>query len=259
MAVFVGQEAPPIVEINPSSLASIGVPEFAGAGNLWLWIPQVRFGVDVSTIGATRFGIEVAALAPTSGDAQTAFFTQPDIAERSSRPYVQGRLRARWGSGDTQGELNLGGHLGWLAVGPDRRVTSRAVAVSVWTPLTRRLELRGEAYTGRALAGLGGGGIGQNFGLDSAAVRTTGGWVQLNLKPTLAWEIGAGAALDDPDDADLNPATQRLRNLAVEGHASWREEPVVIGVEVRRLETRYGASLSDAGATHLNLALGFEF
>jgi hypothetical protein len=259
LGVFVGQESPPIFEINPSSLASIGVPEFAGAGNLWLWIPQVRLGLDVSRVGAARLGIEVAALAPTSGDAQTAFFTQPDIAERSSRPYVQGRLRARWGSGDSQGELNLGGHLGWLAVGPDRRVTSRALAISVWTPLSHRVELRGEAYTGRALAGLGGGGIGQNFGLDSAAVSTTGGWVQLNLKPATAWEIGAGAALDDPDDADLNQTTQRLRNLAVEGHASWRQEPMVIGVEVRRLETRYGASPSDAGATHVNLALGFEF
>jgi hypothetical protein len=259
LGVFVGQESPPIVEINPSSLAGIGVPEFAGAGNLWLWIPQVRVGVDVTRVGAARLGIEVTALAPTSGDPQTAFFTQPDIAERSSRPYLQGRFRARWGTGDSQGEINVGGHLGWLAVGADRRVTSRAAAVSVWTPLAHGLELRGEAYTGRALAGLGGGGIGQNFGLDSAAVTTMGGWVQLNLKPTATWEIGAGAALDDPDDADLDPATQRLRNLAVEGHASWRQEPVVIGVEVRRLETRYGASPSDAGATHVNLALGFEF
>jgi hypothetical protein len=259
LGVFVGQESPPIVELNPSSLASIGVPEFAGAGNLWLWIPQVRVGVDVSRLGGARLGVELAALAPTSGDAQTAFFTQPDIAERSSRPYLQARVRARWGSGDTQGEINLGGHLGWLAVGPDRRVTSRAVAVSVWTPVARGLELRGEAYTGRALAGLGGGGIGQNFGLDSVAVTTTGGWVQLNLKPTTAWEIGAGAALDDPDDADLDSTTQRLRNLAVEGHATWRWEPVVIGAEVRRLETRYGAGPSDVGATHVNLALGFEF
>ena len=259
LGVFVGQESPPIVEINPSSLASIGVPEFAGAGNLWLWIPQVRLGVDVSRLGAVRLGVEVAALAPTSGDAQTAFFTQPDIAERSSRPYLQGRIRARWGSGDNQGELNVGGHLGWLAVGPDRRITSRAVAISVWTPLSNALELRGEAYTGRALAGLGGGAIGQNFGLDSAAVNTTGGWLQLNLRPSMAWEIGAGAALDDPDDADLDQATQRLRNLAVEGHASWRQAPVVIGLEVRRLETRYGASSSDAGATHVNLAFGFEF
>jgi hypothetical protein len=259
VALLVGQESPPIVEISPSSLASIGIPEFAGAGNLWLWIPQVRVGVEVAQAGAARLGLEVAALAPTSGDAQTAFFTQPDIAERSSRPYLQGRLRARWGSGDTRGEVNLGGHLGWLAVGPDRRVTSRAVAVSVWTPLARGLELRGEAYTGRALAGLGGGGIGQNFGRDSAAVNTTGGWIQLNVRPAAGWEIGAGAGADDPDDGDLDVATQRLRNLAVEGHATWRREPVVIGVELRRIETRYGASAIDAGATHVNLAMGFEF
>jgi hypothetical protein len=259
LGVFVGQESPPIVEINPSTLAGIGIPDFAGAGNLWLWIPQVRVGVDVTQVGAARLGLEVAALAPTSGDAQAAFFTQPDIAERSSRPYLEGRVRARWGSGDTQGEINLGGHLGWLAVGPDRRITSRAAAVSVWTPVARGLELRGEAYTGRALAGLGGGGIGQNFGRDSAAVSTTGGWVQLNLRPSVAWEIGAGGAVDDPDDTDLDPATQRLRNLAVEAHASWRRDPVVVGVEVRRLKTRYGASPSDARATHFNLAMGFEF
>src|SRR5262249_2024728 len=40
--IFAGQESPPIVGVNPSSLASIGFPEFAGAGNLWLWIPQIR-------------------------------------------------------------------------------------------------------------------------------------------------------------------------------------------------------------------------
>jgi len=259
LGVLVGQEAPPIVEINPSSLASIGIPGFAGAGNLWLWIPQVRVGVDVAHLGAARLGVEIAALAPTSGDAQTAFFTQPDIAERSSRPYVEGRIRARWGSGTTQGEVNLGGHVGWLAVGPDERVTSHAVAVSVWTPLARGLELRGEAYTGQAVAGLGGGGIGQNFGLDSTAVTTTGGWIQVNVLPSPAWEIGAGTGLDDPNDSDLDLATQRLRNFAVEGHASWRRAPVVFGFEIRRLETRYGASLTDVGATHFNLAMGFEF
>jgi hypothetical protein len=64
---------------------------------------------------------------------------------------------------------------------------------------------------------------------------------------------------DDPDDADLNPATQRLRNLAVEGHASWRRAPIVLGAEVRLLRTRYGAGLGTVEATHLNLAAGFEF
>ena len=257
ITVFAGQESPLIAEISPSSLASIGFPEFAGAGNLWLWIPQVRFGADLVTLGSARVGLDVAALAPTSGDAQTAFFTQPDIAERSSRPFLQGRIRARWGDGDARGELNFGGHYGWLAVGPDRRVASRALAVSVWTPLVAGLELRGEAYTGQALAGLGGGGIGQNFGLDSAVVHTTGGWAQLNLRIVKTWEIGAGLGMDDPDDADLDPAAQRLKNLAVEGHVQWRRAPVVLGAEVRRLRTSYGTG--SVGATQGNLAVGFEF
>ena len=259
LTLFAGQEAPPIAEINPSSLASIGIPEFAGAGNLWLWIPQLRIGARVAEVGAVRLGLEAALLAPTSGDPQTAFFTQPDIAERSSRPFLQGRVRARWGAGQEQGEVSVGGHYGWLAVGPSRRTTSRALAVGVWTPLVRGLELRGEAYVGRALAGLGGGGIGQNFGVDSTAVETTGGWAQLNLRPVPAWELGAGVGLDDPDDADLDPAGQRLRNLALEGHTSWRRAPIVLGAEVRLLRTRYGTGGGTVRATHLNLAAGVEF
>jgi hypothetical protein len=216
--------------------------------------------VRAADVGAVRLGLEAAVLAPTSGDAQTAFFTQPDIAERSSRPYLQGRVRIRWGTGEGLGEVSVGGHYGWLAVGPSRRVSSRAAAVGVWTPLVRGLELRGEAYVGQAVAGLGGGGIGQNFGLDSTTVATGGGWAQLNVRPASGWEVGAGLGIDDPDDADLDPATptQRLRNLALEGHASWRLAPVVLGAEVRLLRTRY-TGIGTVKATHLNLAAGFEF
>ncbi len=258
-ALFVGQESPPIVEVNPSSLASIGIPEFAGAGNLWLWIPQVRASVDLPPMSGVRLGLQVAALAPTSGDAQSAFFTQPDIAERSSRPYFEGRVRARWGSGEQPAEVSVGGHYGWLATGPDRRAHTKAVAASVWVPLLQQLELRGEAFTGQALAGLGGGGIGQNFGRDSTAVSTTGGWVQLNLRPSLAWEIGAGGGIDDPDDADLDLRSQRLRNLSFEAHLVWRLAPVALGGELRHTKTRYGNPVTDLSFTHLNVAAGWEF
>ena len=69
VALLVGQESPPIAAVSPSSIASIGFPDFAGAGNLWLWIPQVRLRGDVAAKGTTRIGVEVAALAPTSGEA----------------------------------------------------------------------------------------------------------------------------------------------------------------------------------------------
>ena len=258
VALLVGQESPPIAAVSPSSLASIGFPEFAGAGNLWLWIPQVRLSADLPSSGSWRLGAEIAALAPTSGEAQGTFLTQPDIAERSGRPFLQGRVRGRWGAGDQAGELSAGGHYGWIVDASGERVPSKAVAVSVWTPIGRVVELRAEGFAGQALAGLGGGGIGQNMVRDGVPVRTKGGWVQLNLRPSVQWELGGGGGIDDPDDEDLGD-TSRLRNLAVEGHVTWRRLPAVVGVEVRHFRTRYRALADDLTATQVNLGIGFEF
>ena len=99
--------------------------------------------------------------------------------------------------------MSFGGHYGWLVDASGNRVPSKALAVSVWTPIAAWLELRAEAFTGQALAGLGGGGIGQNMVIDGVPVRTKGGWVQLNVKPSASWEIGGGGGIDDPDDEDL--------------------------------------------------------
>src|SRR5574341_115858 len=111
--VMFGQEAPPIAEVNPSSLAQVGRVGFARAGNLWLWVPQVRAGAEVGT--AVKIGIEGAVLAPAAGDALGVgfFFTQPDRAERSRRPHLQARLRLRWDEAESAGEISLGGHYGW--------------------------------------------------------------------------------------------------------------------------------------------------
>lgn len=257
LSLLVGQESPPIAAVSPSSIASVGFPDFAGAGNLWLWIPQVRLGADLPG-RAVRVGLEVAALAPTSGEAQGAFVTQPDIAERSGRPFLQGRVRGRWGKGERLGEVSAGGHYGWILDAAGERVPSRALALSVWTPLGPRLDFRAEAFTGQALAGLGGGGIGQNMVRDGVPVRAVGGWAQLNVHPTERWEIGGGAGIDDPDDADLVEAS-RLRNVALAGHLIWRRIPAVVGVEVRNLRTRYREPVGDLSATQINLGMGFEF
>ena len=258
VTLLVGQESPPIAMVSPSSLASIGLPGFAAAGNLWLWLPQVRLSGDLAPTGGVRVGAEVAALAPTAGEAQAPFLTQPDIAERSGRPFLQGRVRARWGGPEEPGEVSVGGHYGWIVDAAGDRVPSKAAALSVWTPISRVLELRAEGFTGQALAGLGGGGIGQNMVQDGVPVRSTGGWVQLNLRPSPGWEFGGGVGLDDPHDEDL-VAPARLRNLAVEGHVIWRRAPLVVGAELREIRTRYAAFVSTRSATHANVAVGFEF
>ena len=177
--VFAGEHRDPRVRGRRQSLAL----DPAAAG----WCPG-RGGRCRST---RRGG---AALAPTSGDAQTAFFTQPDIAERSSRPYLQGRLRARWGAGDEQGEVSLGGHYGWLAVGGDRAESSRVR----WRPGYLDAARPRARAPRRSVYRTGAGGI----WAAAASARTSdstarlwrrrGGWVAAQRRPVVAWEIGAG-------------------------------------------------------------------
>jgi hypothetical protein len=257
LQLMFGQEAPLAAERNPRSLASVGVPDFTSAGNLWLWIPQVRLTAEYGY--TLRLAVQGAVLAPIAG-VQGLTTTQADSGERSTRPYLEGRLRLAWGPTDDPSEVALGGHVGWLrgldTLSGDTLLTSHAITFDTRLKLGPA-ELLGEAFVGQAVAGLGGGAIGQNTGAGGVAVRTTGGWGQLNVRPRAGWMFGGGCGVDDPKDADV-PATGRLRNFVCEGHVEWRPPgPLVFGFEFRRLETRYQAG--DFVVNHINVAAGYRF
>src|SRR2546422_102482 len=154
--VLFGQESPLVAERSPRSLASVGFPDFATAGNLWLWLPQFRATLEQGY--TLRLAEQVAVLAPTAGSAQGLFSTQPDSAERSRRPYLLGRVRLGWGPIDDPSEIAIGGHLGWLASG-DTLFQSRAVTADARVKVGP-VELLAEAVSGKGLAGVGGGGVG---------------------------------------------------------------------------------------------------
>jgi hypothetical protein len=255
--LMIGQDAPLIASGNPTSLAALGTPDFAAAGNLWLWLPQVRAGLE--TGGPVSVGIQGAVLAPTSGDPANVFDTDDDVAEHSSRPYLQGRVHVRWGTDEMASDIGVGVHQGWLATKGDSLLTSSALAMDMKLPLTSWLDVRGEAYSGQALKGLGGGGIGQGTGANGVPVHDMGGWAQVNFKPSSRLLFGAGYGMDDPRDSDLmGVAGARLKNVAREVHMHVRPGgPFVFGVEYRRLETTYttGVLAND----HVNLSAGIEF
>ena len=199
-------------------------------------------------------------LAPGTGAAQPAFTTQPDSAERTGRPSLESRLRLAWGPSDDPNEFAIGGHMGWFlgndTLSGDSLLVSQAVTADGRFKFGI-VELIGEAFSGKALAGLGGGGIGQNTGAGGVPVRTTGGWGQLNLRPNPAWMFGGGCGIDDPKDADV-AAGGRLKNFVCEGHLEWRPPgPMIFGFEFRRLTTTYTAG--DFTANHFNLAAGYRF
>lgn len=258
LQLMLGQEAPLVAERNPHSLASVGVPDFTSAGNLWLWIPQLRLTAEYGY--TVRLAVQGAVLAPITG-VQGPTATQADSGERTSRPSLQGRLRLAWGPADDPSEVAIGGHIGWLrgldSLSGDSLLTSHAVTFGTRLRLGPA-ELLGEVFVGQAVAGLGGGAIGQNTGASGVPVRTTGGWGQLNLRPRAGWMFGGGCGIDDPKDADVPATGGRLRNFVCEGHVEWRPPgPLVFGFEFRRLETRYQAG--DFAVNHMNLAAGYRF
>ncbi len=261
LSVLIGQESPVVADVNPRSLATLGVPGFAAAGNLWFWIPQIRGGYDLTGGDGMRIGIDAALLAPV-GDALPPAPTTPGAptaSERSGRPMIESRLRVRWGDG---GEIGVGGHLGWLATTtPDEMIESNAVVVTGIIPLGRSVELRGEWFTGQALATLGGGGIGQSLHADTTALATTGGWASITFMPNEKWEIGGGYGYDDPDEssADAALAAFKTNNTQYNARVQWRAAPVVFAFEYRHLATTYGGAVGEVTASHFNLAMGLEF
>ena len=275
--IMVGTEVPLVSELNPVSLAASGVPLFSGSGNLWNWLGQLRVSQDVGTTrvgsGAIRWAVQGALMTPYAAVQSPTEPDAVDAGERSSRPAFEGRFRAKWGDstssgatdasiGDGGGEIGVGVHRGWVATGLGELVTSYATTMDARVSFTSWLELRGEAYTGRLLRGLGGGAIGQAFGRTptgtglGAPIRDDAGWAQLNARLHATLLAGAGCGIDVADDDD-RPA--RRRNDVCAGHVLWRpSEPVLVGLEYRRIATEFDPGVT-GNARHLNLSVGFEF
>lgn len=272
--VMVGMETPLISDLNPRSLAAVGIPDFSGTGNLWNWLGQLRVTRELGTAGRLplQWAVQGAMMSPYVGQVLPGEPDAGDAGERSARPALEMRVRARWGAedegsaliGEPGGEVGLGARHGWVAAGGGRLEASRALSLDARVVPRAGLELRGEAYAGRLLRGLGGGGIAQNFGrapADAPAgtlgtpVEDVAGWAQLNVQPhpVLIAGVGCGIDLVDPDS---DPA--RLQNTACAANAAWRPaQPIVVGLEYRQLGTRYATGTY--GVRHYHLTVGFEF
>jgi hypothetical protein len=162
----------------------------------------------------------------------------------------------RWGDADHPSEVGCGGHLAYLASGTTSLLRTDAIACDARL-VYARLELRGEAYKGIGLRGLGGGGIGQNVDGVGFPLDDNGGWAQLNVEATSMIRLGVGCGLDAPKELKV-PTGGRLRNQACSGYTIVRPGgPLFFGAEFRRLETKYATG--SVANNHFNLAAGFEF
>jgi hypothetical protein len=195
-SVMVGQDKPLIAPRDPSSLAQVGVSPFTGAGNLWLWSPQVKveqrfkFG-DNSGLRA-QLGLYEMGGTYTYTDS-TNYFSGSDS---HSGPALEGRFEFWHKFGEhTRIELAPGFHTAQTR-DDGVSVPSRLFSFDWFANPWEKIEFTGTFYDGENITGLGTIGPGY-FDLGPALVKpvqSMGGWAQLAwlATPKLTFHLIAG-------------------------------------------------------------------
>jgi hypothetical protein len=258
-SVTAGLEKPIFNPREPSSLAQVGISPLTGAGNLWLWLPQVRFEQDVRLGASSGFRAQVGAvqtreIGPYVGT----------VVPEAARPAAEGRFNF-YHKLDEERRMEIAGgfHASTTHAG-GKSIPSNLFAMDWFFNPWKAVEFTGVFYSGQNVAHLGSG-TRQGFAIYSAygktygyAVESRGGWGQLTLHtlPRLDFHLFTGQV----DDANYDLGTGSIgKNLLFGGNAYFRVAPnVLVGLEASQVRTFYlgqGVRINN----HYDLALAYLF
>jgi hypothetical protein len=275
-SVIAGQDSLFISPLSPTSFASLAVPAFATAGNLWGWTPQLRverrFDLsDQQTVTLQGGILDNLDWEPPSN----SYFRTATAGETSGQPAYA--MRTAWSRPVFDHPLSFGvaGYYGRQDWTWGRDVDGWAGMADWQIPILRRLTLSGEFYRGRAVGGLGGA-IGQTilYGGSSSSATTSirgldsaGGWSQLKFQLTRKLELNGVFAEDNAFARDVRGfATDANnfgpilgRNRGALGNLVYRpRSDLLLSAEFRRLHT-FPVYDSASVTNQINLAMGILF
>jgi hypothetical protein len=258
-----GQEKPIISPRDPDSLAQVGVSPLTGAGNLWLWEPQIRLEQRLSLGSASglraQVGVFQTNLLNGGSDPNAYAAPQPGQPTEDSSPGEEGRLEF-WHRWSETGRVEIAGgfHANRNHVGPFS-LPSNVYSLDWFFRPFSKVEFSGMFFHGRNVAVLGG--LAQGFNVLNhkwISVPSTGGWAQLRFPVTarLAFDIYGG--MQDDRNSDLLPSNM-AKNQGYFGNVMYRLAPnVVVSLEGGQIRTTYyqvGNRLND----HYDLAIAYMF
>jgi len=275
-SVVVGQDDLFISPASPTSYASLLVPAFNYAGNLWAWTPQLRvehrFRLSEEQSIAIQGGILDNLTGEFPGD---PYFRSPGPGENSGQPAYA--LRSSWTRNWHDHPLTIGaaGYYSRQDWDYGHHVDGWAGLLDWQVPLSRRLTLSGEFYRGRAIAGLNAA-FGRsvvydgNPGDTNTAIHgldSVGGWSQLKFRATAKLEFNAGYGTDNPTASEARAAAASqsflgplfVENRGALGNLIYRPRSnLLLSGEYRRLRTFQLDSGSNSGQ-QVNLMMGILF
>jgi len=276
-SLIAGQDSLFISPLSPTSFASLAIPAFANAGNLWGWTPQLRVEHRFDLADQQTLTLQGGILDNLDWEPPGNSYTRSAQAgELSGQPAYA--MRTAWSRPVFNHPLSFGvagyyGRQNWTYW--NRNVDAWAGMTDWQIPILRRLILSGEFYRGRAVGGLGGA-IGQTilFGGDPSYAATSlrgvdsaGGWSQLKFQLTPKLELNAVYAEDDALASDIRGyATDANnfgpilgRNRGALGNLVYRpRSDLLLSAEFRRLHT-FPVYDSASVTNQVNLAVGVLF
>ena len=253
-----GQDKPIVAPREPNSLAQVGVSPLTGAGNLWLWGPQVRFEQRFTFSDRTRLRAQVGVYQTSEPNSNTPEEYLSTIS--SARPALEGRFELSHGfAEDKRIEIAPGFHTSKTHVA-GQSVPSNLFTLDWLVQPTTRVEFTGAFFNGTNAAGLGG--LRQGFFISeynrASAIEATGGWAQLSWIATkrLSFNIYGGQESDRANDLFAGGIT---RNQALAANLIYHlGQNVLAGFEISQLRTTYLGSGNRLN-NHYDLGLAYLF
>jgi hypothetical protein len=254
----VGQDKPLISPYQPDSLAEVGVPPLAGAGNLWLWLPQARYEERVHL--GTSSGLTGQIALMQTDEAYTTAPPQYAGNLAQARPALEGRV-AFWHKFDDERRVDLGAgfHTSQTHVG-GKSVDSRIASLDWRFVPSSHLQFTGTLYKGTNVSGLGA--LGNGFGASQygsvRAVRSGGGWAQISapLTKRLTWNLFSGF---ENDHGRYVPYDNIVRDFTYASNLAYRLSPnVIVSFEGLQMRAHLQSGLGSVH-NHYDLALAYLF
>jgi hypothetical protein len=256
-SLMAGQEKPLISPRDPNSLSQIGVSPLTNAGNLWLWLPQVRVEQRFTLDESMLFKAQLALFQTNETSANVPAAFAPSLEAR--RPALQGRFEfSHEFSGGRRFAIAPGFHTSVTHVA-GTSVPSRLVSFDWLMKPVSRFEFTGFFFAGANVANMGA--VRQGFTVlgfrNVIAVRSRGGWAQGTFLATDRLTFNAYAGQIDDNNSDLR-FSGIAKNFSYAGNAMYRIAPnVIVSLEASKLRTTYFTG--NRHNHHYDLALAYLF
>jgi hypothetical protein len=252
-SITFGQDKTIIAPWQPTSFAHAGIPALTGAGNLWLWRPQVKY--EERHAFTSNTGIVFDGALFSTAESATLVPSLPS-ANATGGPALQERVGLTHSLSDqTRFAIGIGAHESQSYIA-GQSVPSRIISSDFLFKPLHWLELSGTVFKGENFADLGGLPVSvASNGTSLIPVKGTAGWMQLALPVTKRLTFDAYAGRQVNAVRYLSPF-QIGGTFVYAGNMLYRAGPnVVLGLEAGRenvvyanrtliLANRYDATLA---------------